>query len=105
MTQQLSVADVIYYNGTIYTADADNTVCSAIAISQGYILATGGDEIKQQFTSPETQLIDLNGQFMMPGLIDSHMHPFWGQTADRLQPELCRPECRTDAGYYPKTPR
>lgn len=78
MTQQLSVADVIYYNGIIYTADADNTVCSAIAIGQGYILATGGDEIKQQFTSPETQLIDLNGQFMMPGLIDSHMHPFWG---------------------------
>lgn len=28
MTQQSTVADVIYYNGIIYTADANNQVCS-----------------------------------------------------------------------------
>lgn len=66
MTQQSTVADVIYYNGTIYTADTDNTVCSAIAIGQGYILATGGDDIKQEFAGPNTQFIDLAGKFMMP---------------------------------------
>lgn len=78
MTKQTLVADVIYYNGTIYTADTDNTICSAIALGQGYILATGGDELIPQFSGAKTQLIDLAGKFMMPGLIDSHMHPFWG---------------------------
>ncbi len=78
MTQQSTVADVIYYNGIIYTADANNRVCSTIALGQGYILATGNDELIPQFSGPKTQLIDLAGKFMMPGLIDSHMHPFWG---------------------------
>ncbi|CAM4466761.1 hypothetical protein YEEN8142_15995 [Yersinia enterocolitica subsp. enterocolitica] len=78
MTQQSTVADVIYYNGIIYTADANNQVCSTIALGQGYILATGNDELIPQFSGPKTQLIDLAGKFMMPGLIDSHMHPFWG---------------------------
>ncbi len=59
MTQQSTVADVIYYNGIIYTADANNRVCSTIALGQGYILATGNDELIPQFSGPKTQLIDL----------------------------------------------
>ncbi|ANI29834.1 amidohydrolase [Yersinia entomophaga] len=78
MAQQTSVAEVIYYHGAVYTADRDNTICSAIAIGQGYILATGSDDEVLRLATPETQLIDLQGKLMMPGLIDSHMHPFWG---------------------------
>lgn len=71
-------ADVIYYNGKIYTADAHNTLVSALAIGQGYIVATGCDDELLMLATPETLCIDLAGKMMMPGLIDSHMHPFWG---------------------------
>ncbi|KEY59899.1 amidohydrolase [Serratia sp. DD3] len=78
MTPATNVADVIYYNGTIYTADAVNSICSALAIGQGYVLAVGSDEQVLALASSATECIDLQGKMMMPGLIDSHMHPFWG---------------------------
>lgn len=78
MTPVTKVADVVYYNGTIFTADAANSVCSALAIGQGYILAVGNNEQVLAWATPVTERIDLQGKMMMPGLIDSHMHPFWG---------------------------
>jgi len=36
----MAKADVIYVNGYIYTADKQDTVCEAIAIKNGYIIAT-----------------------------------------------------------------
>lgn len=78
MTPVATAAEVIYYNGTIFTADAENRVCSALAIGQGYILAVGADEQVLALATPTTERIDLHGKMMMPGLIDSHMHPFWG---------------------------
>ncbi|WP_058913793.1 amidohydrolase [Entomohabitans teleogrylli] len=78
MTQDPGTAEVIYHNGTIYTADEQNTFCSALAIRQGYILATGSDEQMLRLADSGTELIDLQGKVMLPGLIDSHMHPFWG---------------------------
>lgn len=78
MTPVIQAADVIYYNGTIFTADAANRVCSALAIGQGYILAVGEDEQILALATSGTECIDLKDKMMMPGLIDSHMHPFWG---------------------------
>lgn len=78
MTPVATAAEVIYYNGTIFTADAENRVCSALAIGQGYILAVGTDEQVLALATPTTERINLHGKMMMPGLIDSHMHPFWG---------------------------
>src|SRR4051812_2925465 len=78
MTPVATAAEVIYYHGTIFTADAENRVCSALAIGQGYILAVGTDEQVLALATPTTERIDLHGKMMMPGLIDSHMHPFWG---------------------------
>ncbi|KLN95543.1 amidohydrolase [Moellerella wisconsensis] len=72
------VADVIYFNGYIYTADQQNTVVDSIAVADGYILACGSAEQLQRYVGPETESIDLEGKMMMPGIIDGHMHPFWG---------------------------
>ncbi|WP_261821741.1 amidohydrolase [Pragia fontium] len=72
------MADVIYFNGYIYTADAENRVVEAVAIASGRILACGTEQQLQGFITPQTQQIDLQGKMMMPGIIDGHMHPFWG---------------------------
>lgn len=73
-----TAADVIYYNGYIYTADAQNRVVNAIAIANGKVLACGSVEELKQHAHPHTEQIDLQGKMMMPGIIDGHMHPFWG---------------------------
>ncbi len=64
-------ADVIYFNGYIYTADNQNRVVDAIALRDGYILATGTSDELHQYVGPETESIDLEGKMMMPGIIDT----------------------------------
>ncbi len=71
-------ADAIYINGIIYSADEHCSTHSAMAIQNGVILALGNDEAMLSYQADETKIIDLNRQFVMPGLIDAHLHPFWG---------------------------
>ncbi len=76
MSNQL--ADVIYFNGYIYTADAQNSIVEAIAIACGKVLACGTSQQLASYANEQTLKIDLHGKMMMPGIIDGHMHPFWG---------------------------
>lgn len=70
--------DVIYHNGKIYTADKSDQFCEAIAIKQGYITAVGSSHELLALAGAQTEVIDLEKRVVLPGLIDSHMHPFWG---------------------------
>ena len=71
-------ADAIYFNGNIYSSDAHNTFYSGMAIAEGMIIAMGDDESIMQYQNEITKFVDLHGQFVMSGLVDSHLHPFWG---------------------------
>src|SRR5262245_43505087 len=68
-------ADRLYRNGKIFTADARGSIVQAIAIRKGRIVYVGSNEAAAPFIGPSTQVIDLHGRFLMPGLIDGHMHP------------------------------
>ncbi|OCG22870.1 amidohydrolase [Gilliamella sp. wkB108] len=78
----MAKADVIYINGYIYTADQHDSVCEAVAIENGYITAIGSTkEINNSnFVDHHTTIYDLQGKTMMPGIIDTHLHTFWGGT-------------------------
>lgn len=78
MTEKSLNPDVIYHNGKIYTADVNDSFCEALAIKDGWIVATGANNAVMALADTRTRLIDLDGKVMLPGLIDSHMHPFWG---------------------------
>ena len=67
-------ADLILINGTIYTADSKNSVVQAIAVKEGKIVAAGSNIDIQGLAGDQTQIIDLAGDFLMPGLIDAHAH-------------------------------
>lgn len=71
-------ADVVLHNGAIHSMDINGSVHQAIAVCHGRILATGSDEKILAMAGAETRRIDLNGRVVLPGLIDSHMHPYWG---------------------------
>jgi len=66
-------ADLIIFNGTIYTVDDAFSKVEALAISEGKIMATGSNEdIRSAFAAGEE--INLEGKFVYPGLIDPHCH-------------------------------
>jgi len=75
-----TAADRVYRNGVVFTADAQNTIAEAVAIRDGRIVYVGSNEGVAPFIGPSTKVMDLNGSFLMPGLVDGHLHPlFAGQ--------------------------
>ena len=68
------VADTIYTNGDIYTADANDTKVEAVAVKDGMIVAVGTKAEVMKMQGSETEMIDLAGKTMTPGFIESHGH-------------------------------
>lgn len=71
-------ADRVYENGYLYTIDAKDSVRSALAIRAGVIVFVGDEAGARRWIGPHTQVEDLHGRMMMPGLVDGHMHPLAG---------------------------
>ena len=69
-------ADTIYTNGKIYTVDDSNVWAEALAIKDGKFVAVGSAADVNAMVGDSTEVIDLGGQFVMPGFIDTHTHPF-----------------------------
>ncbi len=68
-------ADYVFKNAAIYTIDAKNPTAQAIAITGKYITYVGTNEGVQPFVGEKTEVIDLHGQMLLPGFVDSHIHP------------------------------
>ncbi|MBE9548383.1 MAG: amidohydrolase [Proteobacteria bacterium] len=73
-----SIADTIYFNARIYTLDSTNPFAEAVAIKDGDIQYVGSDNIALSLAGAGTEKVDLNGQVLLPGFIDSHAHPVAG---------------------------
>ncbi len=71
-------ADTIYRNGSIYTVDASNSTQEALAVRDGVIVYVGNESGVDKFIGRDTEIVDLYGRMMMPGLVDGHMHPLSG---------------------------
>lgn len=67
-------ADLILYNGTIATVDESFSVAQAIAIRGGRVQQTGSTAEILSLRGRETEVVNLRGKLVLPGLIDSHVH-------------------------------
>src|SRR5262245_1885963 len=74
----LAYADTILTNGKVLTVDKDFSIREAIAIRDGKVLATGTTAAIQRMAGPQTKKYDLGGRSMIPGIIDTHWHPWNG---------------------------
>ena len=74
MPQQQPGADLILHNGVIWTVDEKNPTAQAVAIKGGKFIAVGSNEAALKHRGPNTQLVNLQGKFVIPGFNDNHVH-------------------------------
>ena len=67
--------DFIACNGKIVTVNSQFSVAQAMSVKAGKIVAVGNDNDIMATRGPATTVIDLAGKMVLPGLIDSHVHP------------------------------
>jgi predicted amidohydrolase YtcJ len=68
-------ADLVLFNGVIYTADPDNPESCALVITGNKITAVCGHNSEVgKYIGDNTKSIDLAGKFVTPGIIDGHVH-------------------------------
>ncbi len=67
-------ADRILLNGTFETMNSTQPTAEALAIKGGRILFVGTDDDARAFIGDETDVIDLGGKYVTPGMIESHNH-------------------------------
>ncbi len=74
-TIQNKDADLLVYNGRIYTVDSSGQVADAMAVKNGKVLAIGtSSALFREYDFKDT--LDLQGGFVFPGFIDAHCHFF-----------------------------
>src|SRR5262245_45812663 len=71
-------ADVVLRSGKIYTADKERSIKQAIALKGNTIVAVGSDADVTPLVGSGTKVIDLGGKLVLPGFIDTHIHPIIG---------------------------
>lgn len=67
-------ADLILFNGKIYSFTAANKKATAVAVKDGKFIAVGTDSEIMQYHDTATKVIDLNQKRVVPGINDSHIH-------------------------------
>ena len=64
-------AEKIYKNGYIFTADINCPIASVFAIKDGKFIYVGDES---RLAELEGEIVDLEGRFVMPAIMDSHVH-------------------------------
>ena len=80
-------ATLLVHGGPIYTVDSTQTMVEAVATSGDTILFAGSLAEAERFKTAQTQIIDLKGKTMTPGLIEGHGH-FMGLGYNELNLDL-----------------
>ena len=73
-------ADQIIKNAKIFTADRNRPLATALAVKDGKFVYVGDEAGLSEY---EGEVRDLGGRFIMPGIIDSHVHVTMGADGHR----------------------
>src|SRR6266550_5581869 len=67
-------ADMVLRGGRVITVDSAWHIAQAVAVKDGRFVAVGDDAAVAARIGPNTQVIELAGKTVVPGLIDTHLH-------------------------------
>jgi predicted amidohydrolase YtcJ len=73
--------DTLLIHGHIYTGDPQAPWATALSISGARIEAVGADSAVMKLRGHGSRVIDLHGQTVIPGIVDSHTHVLYGAYA------------------------
>lgn len=62
-------------NGQIYTVNNEQAIHEAVVMEGDEITFVGSTKNAQAFIGDQTEVIDLQGKMVLPGLHDTHLHP------------------------------
>jgi predicted amidohydrolase YtcJ len=79
-------ADLIVHHAKIVSVDAKFRIFEAVAVKDGRVLALGDDDAIFKLAGKKTRTIDADGQTVLPGLYDSHVHPLMAATSELAAP-------------------
>ena len=68
----VTAPDLILTNASVITMDKMDSVAEAVAVTGNKITAVGSSADLEQLAGPETTIIDLEGNTVSPGIIDTH---------------------------------
>jgi predicted amidohydrolase YtcJ len=72
------MTDLILTGATVRSLDPGRSSATTVAIDGGRIVAVGDDSLCGELRGRRTEIVDLHGAVVTPGLVDSHMHPVSG---------------------------
>ena len=75
MNFDFSYLDIAFKNGSVITVNARDEIAQAVGVKGNKIVFVGSNEDIDQLIDEKTQVIDLKGRTLMPGINDSHYHP------------------------------
>ena len=87
--QEATPADLVLTNGRVVTVDEATPEAQAIAVTGDRITALGSSADIKRYVGPGTKVIDVKGQFVMPGFTEGHGH-FTGVGESQLQLNLMK---------------
>lgn len=67
-------ADLVVRGGVIHTVDARNPTAEALAVRDGRFVFVGGARGAERWVGEATNVVELDGRAVIPGLIDGHVH-------------------------------
>ncbi|HUF11267.1 MAG TPA: amidohydrolase [Rhodothermales bacterium] len=73
-TMRRPTADLVVLNARVWTADPANPIAQALAVRGDTLAFVGSNEDAEAFAKSAALVIDAEGQFVVPGFIDSHVH-------------------------------
>jgi hypothetical protein len=68
------IADTLFVNGKVFTADSRSGIAEGFAVKDGRFFAVGASSAMRAYAGKGTSVIDLHGRTVTPGLSDGHFH-------------------------------
>ncbi|MSQ98680.1 MAG: amidohydrolase [Xanthomonadales bacterium] len=72
--QAATTGELLIFGGPIYTMAANQPEVAAVVVADGRVLFAGSREDAQAWAGSDTRMLDLAGNTMIPGFIESHGH-------------------------------
>lgn len=78
-------ATLVLRGGIVHTVVKGSPKAQAVAITGREIVFVGSNAAVAGYIGPETNVVELSGRLVLPGLVDAHLHPLGGATKELFQ--------------------